>query len=369
MKGEVRPFAEEHIPDIATLYVKVMQGGGGSAGKALQNYFHDIFFENPWVSPELPSLVYWDRGKLVGFLGVIPRFMEFRGRTIRVAVCSQFMVDREEHRGFGGVELMRLFLRGPQDLSYTDGAGEASHIVWTAAGGQASSLYSFNWLRVLRPLKTVRSFIDRTQGAMRLAGGALLAGAAPVDLVLSKLPHAAFRPPASAHTSKQVTTDELFQCIQELGWREPLQPKYEPTSFRWLITQAAASRPGEDLRMATVHAPDGLVCGWYVYYAKRGGPADVLQIGVRRRDHFDPVLLALFRDAWQQGSSFVRGQAIPQFLVNLTNQNCLFRHPNTSVLFQSRDPDLVDTIYRGKTALSRLDGECWMRFGTAAGIV
>jgi len=359
--GEIQAFNEDLVPDVAGLYLRAMAGRPGPAGKALQDYFREIFFANPWASPDIAPLVYLDRGKAVGFLGVIPRFMDFRGRVIRVATVSQFMVDRKQHRGPAAIALLRRFFRGPQDLSYTDGAGEESHLVWTAAGGHGARLYSFTWQRALRPVRAARDFVDRTTGTLRLLARASLGAAAPLDALLTRLP-GPFRPPPSAYVSRQVTAEGLLRSIQEIGWCEPLKPHYEASSFGWLTSQAAAAHSRGDLCMAAVRGPDGDLCGWYVSYMKRGGPSTLLQIGVRRRDQFNGVLAALLRDAGARGSSAVKGLAIPQFLVNLTQQFCLFRQASTCVLFQSGDPDLAETILRGRAALTGLDGERWLDF-------
>src|SRR5438046_196924 len=43
-------------------------------------YFERIFFQNPWVDADLPSLVYEDEtGRVGGFVGVVPRRMLFLG--------------------------------------------------------------------------------------------------------------------------------------------------------------------------------------------------------------------------------------------------------------------------------------------------
>src|SRR5271154_6813080 len=81
---EIRVFTEEHVGDAATLYLKAARGESGPAPRSLQDQMKETFLGNPWVSPEIPSLVYLDQGKLVGFLGVIPRPMRFRGRPIQV---------------------------------------------------------------------------------------------------------------------------------------------------------------------------------------------------------------------------------------------------------------------------------------------
>src|SRR5262245_61012132 len=115
--GEIRPFTEEFVAEAADLSLKVLRGRKGPSTPALQKGFRDIFLQNPWASPDIPSLMYLEGGKLVGFLGVVPRTMEFRGRPIRSAISTQFVVDRDIHRGAAAFELLRKFLGGPQDLS------------------------------------------------------------------------------------------------------------------------------------------------------------------------------------------------------------------------------------------------------------
>jgi hypothetical protein len=363
--GEIQSFAEEHVSAVSSLFLRGMRGCPDPPGKGLQDYFREIFFTNPWASPEFPSLVYFDRGRLVGFLGVLPRNMDFRGRRIRVAVTSQFVVDREQYKGFAAIELLRRYLGGPQDLSFCDGVSEGVDRLWTAAGAQAARLYSFNWLRVLRPSGTVLSFSGRLTGPLRVLAEAASVAATPIDFLSSKLPHPALRPPASECISTPSNAEELYDLMQEIGWREALRPSYDLASFKWLMAQVAANRIAGELLMTAVHKPDGELCGYYICQLKRGSFAHVLQIGTRRHDHIDHVLGALFRDAWRLGASSVRGQSIPSALVNLTKQYCLFRQPNTSVLFQARDPAIADAIFRGDAALSRLDGECWLRFAGA----
>jgi hypothetical protein len=360
--GEIRPFGQEHLADVCALFLRGMRGRAERPTSALQDYFRDIFFANPWVSPEFPSLLYFDNGKLIGFLGVLPREMDFRGRKIRVAVTSQLVVDRQQHRGFAGIELLRHFLRGPQDLSFCDGVSEQAHRIWVGLGAQAARLYSFNWLRILRPFGTARNFGARIEGVLGMLGRTAAAGAAPLDFLISKLPHPALSPASSKCISTKLNVDGLYECIEEVGWRESLKPSYDLPSFRWLIGQVASNCSAGELLTAAVQDPAGNLCGYYICQAKRGGHASVLQIGVRRHDLFDNVLGALFRDVWEYGSSFVKGQAIPFALVYLTNQYCLFRQAHTCVLFQAKDSAIADAILRGDAALSRLDGECWLRF-------
>lgn len=344
--------------------LKVFHGRRQPAGPALQSYFEEIFFRNPWRDEALPSLVYIQGGRVVGFLGVIPRRMIFRGRPVRVAVATQFMVDTSAYRGGAGLELIRRFFAGPQDLSLTDGATEAAHAVWTAAGARAAQLYALQWIRVLRPARHLRGMLrarPRMPGVLRVAARCGAPVCALADAVLSRLPLRAFAPPRTECASHTADAKGIFECAMEIGWREPLKPCYDPASFRWLIAQAAEARRHGALRTAVVRAPGGAPAGWYAYFAKRGGESIVLQLGAAGR-HFEGVFQALLRDAWEHGSTAVSGQAIPRFLLNLSNQRCLFRYVGNGVLAHSRDPELLGCILQGDAALTRLDGEWWTRF-------
>ena len=68
---EIRAFSEEHVASTAVLYLKVMRGQSRPAPRALEDALRESFLNNPWATPEIPSLVYLDKGKQVGFVGVI----------------------------------------------------------------------------------------------------------------------------------------------------------------------------------------------------------------------------------------------------------------------------------------------------------
>ena len=361
---EIRVFSEEHVSDVANLYLKAVRGQSRPAPQHLQAYFREIYFGNPWVSPEISPLVFMSNGKLIGFLGVIPRTMEFRGRPIRVAAVSPFMVDREQSQGLAGMKLLRHLFNGPQDLSFTDGAANEASTVFTAAGARISRVYSFNWVRLLRPFETARGLFDRVGGGLAKLKGVAGLVTAPMDLLLSKVPLGMLQRPKSLYSSRQASAPELLECIREARGRESLKPVYTMPSFGWLMSEAGKGPGHKGFRMMTAYSPDGVRCGWFVYYAQPGRAAYVLQVGALRQLQFKDVLLALFQDAWEQGASALKGQAIPQFLTTLTEQYCLFRQPYSCVVGYARDPEIMNAFQCGDASLSRLDAGSWLRFSS-----
>jgi hypothetical protein len=358
--GEVQSFTAEHADAVARIYLRAGRGQDRSPGKNLPDYISHLHLCNPWASPDIPSLVYLDKGKVVGALCILPRTMEFQGKPLRMATMTLYLVDPDHRNGPAGIQLLRRALKGPQDLSWTDGASGSVSALWTAMGGHTASPYAFNWVRILRPLGMARLGLDRMGRAGRLLKP-VSALAIPADRLLSKVPLAILRAPVSPYGSKPVSTAELLECIQQLGWREALKPSYSSDTFPWLIDEAAQSKWGA-LRMLTVSNAEGERCGWCIYYAVPGGQAFVLQIGVRRKEDFRNVLLALFRDAWQQGSVCVKGAAIPQYLTAMTELHCFFRHPQDRVVVHSGNPDIASALRTGEAAITRLDGIGWMRF-------
>ncbi len=359
--GEIQAFREEHANGAASLYLRAIRGQNRPPSKTLTEYFIELHLSNPWASPEMPALVYLDKGKVVGALGVLPRPMEFCGRPIVVATLSPFMVDPAYQGESVGARLLEKAFSGPQDLSWTDGASGHVKAGWTALGGHAADLYAFNWIRVLRPFGTARIGLDRVGRAGRLLRPISGALSVPLDLLLSALPMPPLRTPVSPYRGKTVSSEELLACVTELGWRESLRPSYSSPSFQWLMRESAKARHG-DFRMVTVMNPEGVRSGWFIYYACRGGAAFVLQIGVRRRHDFKSTLAALFRDAWEQGCVYAKGASIPQYLTALTEQQCFLRHPHDRVLIHSRNPEIASVVRLGEAALTRLEGVGWFRF-------
>ncbi|HEY1760318.1 MAG TPA: hypothetical protein VGG72_33395 [Bryobacteraceae bacterium] len=357
---EIRAFSEEHVRDAANLFLSSGRGQNRPAPQALQDVFREIFLGNPWVAEDIQSLVYIENGKLVGFLGVIPRPMEFRGRPIRVATIYMWLVDHQLHRGLAGMKLLRQALNGPQDFSLTDGPGNEASSIYTAVGAKVSPLYSFNWVRVLHPFQTGRGVFDRMGGFFPKLKGPAGAITGPLDFLVSKLPLGVLKRPKSPFSSKQVSAAEFLECMQEGRGREALRPLYSMPSFGWLMAQASKSEGHEGLRLMTVQNPDGARCGWFAYWSNPGLPAYVIQLGCHRKGQFTEVLLALFEDAWEQGASAVKGQAIPQYLIPLTEQFCLFRQPYGNVIGHSRDPEILQAFLAGDAAISRFDAGAWV---------
>jgi hypothetical protein len=155
----VRRFVGSDIPYVAELHARVWPNPG-CPPSIYDDYFRRVFLANPANDPALPSLVSEDEsGRVVGFIGVVPRRLVAGGRTYRAAVSSQFVVEPGPEAAFAAARLLRAYLEGSQDVSIADEATDAARALWGGLGGTTAHFLSLHWTRVLRPASFAASFL------------------------------------------------------------------------------------------------------------------------------------------------------------------------------------------------------------------
>jgi hypothetical protein len=355
--GQIRPFFEKDIPQVADLYTKVFLGSKNPSSQALQNQFHTFFFQNPWVDDALPCLVFEDnRGTLKGFLGVMPRRMRLKGQPIKVAVSNNYMIDPDSRNTLAGVQLLKKFFQGPQDLSISEG-GDPSRKIWEALGGTTALLYSIQWLRILRPSQYITSVLMKDKSLARLAtAGRPICRL--VDSVLARVQPNRFHQMQPQPSEQEISVEKLHTCISGLADGHILYPEYDIDSLSWLLNILSKKKNYGALRKVMVCNAGDKIIGWYLYYLRPGGVSEVIQIGA---DHnsINAVLDHLIYYAWQQGAIALSGKIEPRFMKEFSGKYCLFKHGGPWMMVHSKDPEVLNAIYRGDAFFSRVEGE-WM---------
>jgi hypothetical protein len=354
----IRPFTPKDIPEVVDLHKRVFPGNPFSPSE-LQIHFRHLFFENPWYDADLPSLVYQEQGEnICGFYGVIPRRMRMQGWPIRAAVSSQFMVDPSVRNRLAAVELQRTFFAGPQDLSFTDGANDASRRIWEGLGGLTALPYSVHWTRLLRP---ARYFLERwkERGLSTLAQGGMRPFSAVADFLAAHRHRSPFHQ-APQPPEEYFDWEDLLGLLPEFVGSKSLCPDYDGRSLRWLLEEANSKKSHGQLRKSLVRNGARQIVGWYMYYLNPNGISQVLQL-VATRNSIRRVLGQLFFHAWRSGSFAVSGRMDPEFATDFSEERCLFSFSGPRMLVHSRRADLREAIQRGDAFLTRLEGEWWMR--------
>ena len=361
----VRPFVEDDIPQVADLNWRFLRHRKGVAPPALQYFFRELYFTNPWIDSSLPSLVYEaSGGKIVGFLGVNPRKMSIRGQPIRVAFGGNFVVHPEARSTIAGLRLLGTYMAGGQDLSQTDSANDVSRALLRRLGFSTILPFSIHWARPLRPSHYALHEMSRL---MRPAVSACLRAAAKplcsvVDNIAARFTASPFRYTPPHLQAGELDVETLLQCLAEFRGGCSLWPEYDVHSLSWLLTFMDRMKAGGDLRKLVLRDASQKIVGWYIYHVKPGAVSEVVQIGGARQFTKD-ILDHLFHDAWSHGAVGLHGVVDSRLMDDFSEKNCFFTCRGGWMLAHSRRPELLELLNRGDAFLSRLDGEWCLGFG------
>lgn len=361
----VRPLAEPDIPQIADLYWTVLRERKGAPPPVVGTFLRELYFRNPWRDPQIPSLVYEEKGKIAGFLGVVPRKMCYRGEAVRIAYGGNFAVHPEFRTTLAGLHLLRTYMAGPQDLSQTDSANDTSRALLERLGFTTILPYSVHWVRLLRPSRCAGYAVTRVSKNALTA--ALDFVARPLgmaaDHFAATLAASPFYQSKSNLQATELDVHTLLKCQSEFRQAYSLWPDYTPESLTWLLAFMEKMKGhGDNLRTVLLRDDSGIMVGWYVYYRTRGGFGEVAQLGgVKKR--LKELLDHLFHDAWSYGLIGVHGTVERQLMAEFSEKNCFFTCRGGWTVAHSRNPQFLEILNRGEASLSRLDGEWCLALG------
>jgi GNAT acetyltransferase-like protein len=344
----VRPLTENDLPKIAELHRRVFPHSNPPS----LTFLKQVFFELPWRNETVSSLAYEDAsGRIVGCLGIMPREMRFRGRPVRAAVGSYFIVESSKKGTMAGLELTRQFFHDEYDLAIMDGTLHSRRL-WEYLGGSVSQLYSFRWTR---PLTVGGVWRDEAEEPSLLRRA--------VHASLSAFPNRRFRfhhPEALVDT---LDTVSLLAYLMTFIGDRALQPVYDIASLNWLIQLLRDKSHHGALHQVAVRTESGRPLGWYLYDLQPNGVAEVLQL-CGGKDAMPVVMDHLFYHAWQRGAIAATGSLDPSMCSPLSKNHCVFHQPEDSwMLIHSHDQEILTAIHAGDAFLTPLEAQRWIATG------
>ncbi|TIM64502.1 MAG: hypothetical protein E5Y58_26570, partial [Mesorhizobium sp.] len=232
----IRALEGADLPAVAGMFQRVLRKERTEAPAALIDYMRRFYLEAPGCGGDLPSLVHVnDAGRVSGFVGVHILPMQFNGRQLRAAICSSLMA---------GARLLKAYLDGPQDISFSETANDISTKLWTRLRGVVLPQYSLDWVRVMRPssfvlslsasrMKSVRMlnpfahaldrfYCRRMKSSERRWSGVAADGAG----------HGAFR-------TSQIDSDAFARLVEPLTAQFALRPSWAEDQLDHMLTDAA----------------------------------------------------------------------------------------------------------------------------------
>lgn len=358
--GNVITCELKDMQAVADLHVKLHYGEEGTASQGLRDYYEEMFFQNPWYEKELPSLVYVNQnGEVTGFLGCIPHHMEIGGKVVKVAIAHRLMVDREVDSPMAASRLVRRFLAGHQDLSFSDGANDHARRIWEAAGGRTAYIYSMNWLRPLRPCHFVVNMLRKRSRAFVVPSVVFWPANTIIDKVFTSFPKSPLRQTLPEGKDREIDVETLLDCIKQFSADYVLRPKYEIAELRWMFKFLQANTDRGRFVSMTMENSAGKVVGACLYYMNSLRFCEVIFVAARRAVR-DRVFKHVLYHAWRNGAVGAFGRVGPRFLKSIWDTNCIVKRGSWA-LAHSKNPELIDVINRGDAFITALEGELWLR--------
>ncbi len=351
----LRPLSKQDLPAAAALHLRAFCTAGSAPPPGMAEEFGRVFLENPWVRDDMPPLIYEGKdGSPVGFLGVVPRPMQFRGKRILVAVSTQLMVDPERGDASAALQLGRAVFRGPQACYLADEGSDKSVKLWRMLGGSIVPVFSLRWTKILRPL---RFLLRPSEGSSSAARRLLSSAAAPFDALLRRV-GGPFRTRTSGLVGSEMDLPGFLASLALSAQGAALSPVYDEATAAWILAMARRKRCHGALRQRLLRE-GGRVVGSYIYYLRRGSTAQVLFLHASEDRYLD-ALNHLCADALGQGAAAVSGRLDPRRLTEFSAAGCVLNRSYNWMQFHSREPELELAVQSGDALLTRLEGEWWV---------
>ena len=362
--SQIRPLRDSDIAAVTGLFQSTFRDGGAPP-PGLQDYLRRHYLESPLCDPDIPSLVHaGERDEVVGFIGVHALPMRFGERRLRAAIASSIMVDPQAHDSMAGPRLLRAFLAGAQDISFSETANAVAAQMWTGLRGILLPQYSLDWMRVIRPAAFALDLASRRTGAARLLeplsraiDGRMRGRMQDNELRWTGVPEQWKAKGGLA----AVETDQagFAALIEPLLKPFALQPAWSVEQLRHILAEAADKPDYGDAAFAAVHAPTGALVGAFVYHVSPGRTGRVLQV-LALPGQAGPVLDCLIGHAAARGAAGLRGRTQPTLLAAMLGRKTLFTQPAATVV-HAADGELLQAFHNAQGFFNGLVGENWSR--------
>ena len=298
-------------------------------------------------------------GEVRGFIGMGPRRMVLRGRTIEAAAAGSLMVDRpqenpDRRRAAAALVPDRpagSILQRDRQRRLAAHVGEGGR---RTAGRQRAS--------------TGCVYCAPPGFAVAIAGKALRPGqnfSAPLPSGLDRLIAASGRnplPPVNEATGLReadATSAEIAAIIPKLSDSYALHPDWQTPGLPFLLAHAESKERYGKLYRRIVYDRRGEPAGCYLYYGRRGEIARVLQV-LTMPGAAGLTLDSLLRHA--KVSVALPCAAAPRrnLLDALLERRCILFHVSAMVV-HARDKALLTEVRSSRAMLTGLAGESWTR--------
>ena len=357
--GIIRHFQSQDITPVANLFLRVFKRIQSPSPLSLQSYFEKLYLSHPSYDESMSSLVYEDKqGNIQGFIGGIPVDFKFKNRKIKALVAGNHMVDRNLKDPMAGALLLRKFIFGPQDLTYTDTANRISVKLWQTIGADVNFSHSIRWIRPLRPGCFINHVLKRYP-----IGKALSWMTYPVSLLSDAAYMHLFDRPSDdvigQLDEQEVEINTMLRSFEDFRDHRVLIPDYDEAGLKWRFSLAESKQEHGELLKVAVYDKEKLQ-GWYLVYVRKGGVGYLLQL-VAHPTTILNVLDHLFMNGRKRGCLALKGHLDPKYIMEYQDAGCYLFNRGGMAISHTRDPEIRCALLNGNAYISSLEGEWWTR--------
>ncbi|MBD9511123.1 hypothetical protein IB265_30610 [Ensifer sp. ENS10] len=363
--SEIRSLERADIPAIAGMFQRVFRNDQSTPPPALADYMQQLYLDAPGCDPQIRPLVHVnDKGVISGFVGVNVLPMVLNGRRLRAAICGSLMVEDRESDPLAGARILKAFLAGPQDLSFSETASDVSMQMWTRLRGVVLPQYSLDWVRVIQPASFSLSVAANRIKPARLAApfaraidSAYRKRMAPGEQRWSAVSAAGIG--QAGFTTQETDRNGFAAVVDRFIAQFPLRPEWAEGQLDYILGDAEQKPEQGELVYALVAARTGTLVGAFAYYARAGAIGRVLQV-LALPGQAGPVIDCLVDHAAKRGLPGLRGRTQPVLMEAMLGRRIAFVHVASTVL-HSRDPAIVQACRDGQGFFNGIAGEHWCR--------
>lgn len=357
MTEEVRPFAKSDAPAVAELFLTTFRSNLTALDETTA-YFQKLFLEDNYDEGS-PSLVYVAAGDEVrGFIGSLPLTFESPSGPFKAAHACCHMVRDPRRDTLGGARLLRSFLSGAQELSYSETASQLSSTLWQRLGARVLPQYSLNWIRLLSPCTGALSMAGASQSWIRPFQ--IMAPAADLVLRKSGLFSALFQAadsPRKVH-AQSCSVAEFATTAAELLRQYSVYPRWSTDVILARLQETEQALASHRFEFKIVLDAGGRPVGGFILVC-RDRTARVLQI-LTSQANADDVVATLIETARALGIAAIFGRTDPNTMNALADHQCIFVRRGSAVAV-SRNPEILRDISSQPAMLTGLAGETWSK--------
>ncbi len=362
--GGVRPLESKDLVQLTDIHFATFGDYGPTREQVDRGYqvkLPELILDNPDSAHASPSLVFEQDGKVVGFVLVACRAVQFRGERLWSATTSHLGVLPDARASLAGIHLLRAAGDGPQDLTYVDRSNAAGRQALKAAGFEQIPSYSLRWEKMLRP----GAHVGRRLGDRFARGAGLLSKVAEqVEAsgpgAVRKRAIAELPPLPKTIASEPLTIDVVAAAAPGFLDGIDLHPDFsdrDRLERHWDLL--AKARVNSVIVSQAITNRKGDVVGWYVVDINDYGDADVVQFLATPAQQ-RTVLLALLHDLRERGVVRVEGDLPLSMLYDAEMLGCRPTALDAATSVKTSNPDVLDAFHRGAVWMSALEGEYLM---------